>query len=49
MLVKQERVSIGDIADVSCAAKPVENKVKTLRLPTEKIKGPGGMCFPCLT
>ena len=26
----------------------MENKVKTLRLPTEKIKGPGGMCFPCL-
>lgn len=48
MLVKQERVSIGDIADVSCAAKPVENKVKTLRLPTEKIKGPGRYVFSVL-
>lgn len=48
MLIKQERVSIGDIADIRCAAKPVENKVKTLRFPTEQIKGPGRYVFSVL-
>ena len=38
-------VCIGDIASVYCSTKSVENKVKTLRLPTEVIRGPGRYVF----
>ncbi len=41
-------VTIGDIASVSCASGPVENKVKVLRLPTQVIRGPGRYVFSVL-
>ncbi|MCD8347903.1 MAG: stage V sporulation protein AA [Lachnospiraceae bacterium] len=34
-------VRLGEIAQICCADKPTENKVKTLRLPTERVQGPG--------
>ncbi|MCD8073702.1 MAG: stage V sporulation protein AA [Lachnospiraceae bacterium] len=34
-------VRLGEIAQICCADKPTENKVKTLRLPTERVHGPG--------
>ncbi|MCD8338446.1 MAG: stage V sporulation protein AA [Lachnospiraceae bacterium] len=34
-------VRLGEIAQICCADKPTENKVKTLRLPTEQVHGPG--------
>lgn len=46
--VKGQQVSIGEIAEVSCSRKPVENKVKTMSLPTEIIKGPGRYVFSVL-
>lgn len=46
--IKTKQVALGDIADISCSAKPIENKVKTLRLPTEQIKGPGRYVFSVL-
>lgn len=45
---KGNPVYLRDIASVNCAKKPVENKVKTLRLPTEIIKGPGRYVFSVL-
>jgi stage V sporulation protein AA len=42
---RSRTVSLGDIAELNCAKKPVENKVKTMRLPTEHIKGPGRYVF----
>jgi len=38
-------VTIGEIASVSCASKPVENKIKVMRLPTQVIQGPGRYVF----
>lgn len=43
--VKNKQVHLKDIAVLSCASKSIENKVKTLRLPTEIIKGPGRYVF----
>lgn len=43
--VKDKQVHLKDIAVLSCASKSIENKVKTLRLPTEIIKGPGRYVF----
>lgn len=45
---KGSTVYLRDIASVNCARKPIENKVKTLRLPTEIIKGPGRYVFSVL-
>lgn len=45
---KGNPVYLRDIASINCAKKPVENKVKTLRLPTEIIKGPGRYVFSVL-
>lgn len=42
------QVHLSDIASVNCATKSIENKVKTLRLPTEIIKGPGRYVFSVL-
>lgn len=43
-----EQVYLREIASINCSAKPIENKVKTLRLPTEVIKGPGRYVFSVL-
>ena len=43
--VKDKQVHLKDIAVLSCASKSIENKVKTLRLPTEIMKGPGRYVF----
>ena len=43
--VKNKQVHLKDIAVLSCASKSIENKVKTLRLPTEIMKGPGRYVF----
>lgn len=48
MQVKTEKVMLGDIAQIICSTKSVENKVKTLRLPTEQIKGSGRYVFSVL-
>lgn len=45
---KGKEVYLRDIASINCAQKPIENKVKTLRLPTEIIKGPGRYVFSVL-
>ncbi len=45
---KGNAVCLGDLGEISCIEKPVENKVKTLRLPTEKIHGPGRYTFSVL-
>ncbi len=42
------QVHLGDIAEINCGTKAIENKVKTLRLPTEVIKGPGRYVFSVL-
>lgn len=38
---KGKPICLGDIAALNCAEKPIENKVKTLRLPMQAAKGPG--------
>ena len=38
---KGSPVHLRDIAGLYCSAKQIENKVRTLRLPTEVIRGPG--------
>lgn len=45
VLAKGNRVSIGELGEVNCSAKAVENKVKAMRLPTETIHGPGRYAF----
>lgn len=42
---KGDPVHLGDIATLNCAEKSIENKVKTLRLPTQAVKGPGRYVF----
>lgn len=42
---KGKQVCVRDIAEVCCAQKAIENKVKTLRIPTEIIRGPGRYVF----
>lgn len=42
---RENPVYLKDIAEISCSTKPIENKVKTLRLPTEIVKGPGRYVF----
>lgn len=42
---REETVYLKDIAQINCSTKPIENKVKTLRLPTEVVKGPGRYVF----
>lgn len=42
---KGESVHLGDIATLNCAEKVIENKVKTLRLPTQQVKGAGRYVF----
>lgn len=46
--IGDSRVTLGDIAELNCSTKPVENKVKSLRLPTERIKGPGRYVYSVL-
>lgn len=41
-------VYLREIAQINCSTKPIENKVKTLRLPTDVIKGPGRYVFSVL-
>lgn len=48
MQVMTEKVMLGDIAQISCSTKEIENKVKTLRLPTKQIKGAGRYVFSVL-
>lgn len=45
VMAKHPQVTLGDICTILCSEKPVENKVKVLRLPTEIIKGPGRYVF----
>ena len=45
MQIKTDKVMLGDIAQIICSTNSVENKVKTLKLPTEQIKGPGRYVF----
>lgn len=45
---KHAQVRLGDIASVICSDKAVENKVRTLRLPTEIVRGPGRYVFSVL-
>lgn len=42
---RENPVYLKDIAEINCSTKPIENKVKTLRLPTEIVKGPGRYVF----
>ncbi|MCD7884244.1 MAG: stage V sporulation protein AA [Lachnospiraceae bacterium] len=46
--VTDKKVSLGDIAQIFCEDKPVESKVKTLRLPTERLHGPGRCVYSVL-
>lgn len=46
--VTDKKVSLDDIAQIFCADKPVENRVKTLRLPTERLHGPGRYVYSVL-
>ncbi|MCD7957534.1 MAG: stage V sporulation protein AA [Lachnospiraceae bacterium] len=46
--VTDDKVFLGDIAQIFCQEKPVESKVKTLRLPTERIHGPGRYVYSVL-
>ncbi|MCD8104323.1 MAG: stage V sporulation protein AA [Lachnospiraceae bacterium] len=46
--VTDEKVSLGDIAQIFCENKPIENKVKTLRLPTVWVHGPGRYVYSIL-
>lgn len=48
VMAKGSPVYLREIAQINCSAKPIENKVKTLRLPTEIIKGPGRYVFSVL-
>ena len=45
---KGSPVHLRDIAGLYCSAKQIENKVRTLRLPTEVIRGPGRDVFSVL-
>lgn len=45
---KGSPVHLRDIAGLYCNAKQIENKVRTLRLPTEVIRGPGRYVFSVL-
>lgn len=45
---KGSPVHLRDIAGLYCSAKQIENKVRTLRLPTEVIRGPGRYVFSVL-
>ena len=46
--IKSKQVVLGDIAEMNCAEKAIVNKIKTLRLPTQQIKGPGRYVFSVL-
>ncbi|MDO4323145.1 MAG: stage V sporulation protein AA [Lachnospiraceae bacterium] len=46
--IKDAHVTLKDIAEVNCSTKSIENKVKSLRLPTESIKGPGRYVYSVL-
>ncbi len=41
MQVHDERVTLGDIAQLECSNKEIENRVKTLRLPNATENKPG--------
>lgn len=43
--MKNNPLHIGDIASVNCSTKPIENKVKTMTIPTGIIQGPGRYVF----
>lgn len=45
---RDSQVLLRDIASLNCSSKPIENKVKTMRLPTEIIRGPGRYVFSVL-
>lgn len=38
-------IHIGDIAELNCADKAIENRIKTLRLPTQSVHGAGRYVF----
>ncbi len=46
--IQKEKVTLGEIAQFFCAEKAVVNKVKTLRLPTERIQKPGRYVYSVL-
>lgn len=46
--IKNDRVTLKDIAEINCSTKSIENKVNSLRLPTENIKGPGRYVYSVL-
>lgn len=46
--IKESHVTLKDIAEINCSTKPIENKVRSLRLPTENIKGPGRYVYSVL-
>lgn len=46
--IKDQHVTLKDIAEINCSEKSVENKVNCLRLPTEHIKGPGRYVYSVL-
>lgn len=48
VMAKGNPVYLREIAEINCSTKPIENKVKTLRLPTEIIQGPGRYVFSVL-
>ncbi len=45
---KGDRILLKDIASIRCSSKPVETKVKLLKLPAEQIHGPGRYVFSVL-
>lgn len=45
---KGDPIHLRDIAGICCSEKSIENKVKTLRLPTQVIRGPGRYVFSVL-
>lgn len=46
--IKSRQVMLGDIAEINCADRPTANRIKTFRLPTQQIKGPGRYVFSVL-
>lgn len=45
ILIKDSHVTLHDMGDMKCSTKSIENKVNSLRFPTEQIKGPGRYVF----
>lgn len=45
ILLRNTTVHLKDIGEIHCIVQSIANKVKTMRLPTEQIKGPGRYVF----